>query len=146
MHSNNYRDAGRYLCEFVYFKSLYTMNRRALFIHVPTLDVFPAEQCAQAIKLIIEYITRSLSWLLTTNLLILIFHSLHHMQCETIPVIFVLVNKTAIESNRLFIRITTYIWDNGYLQALIFYIRQHGAYNLILYCTTTFRNVLNIFS
>ena len=60
---------------------------------------------------------------------------------------FFLVNKTAIESNRLFIRITTYIWDNGYLQALIFfYIRQHGAYNFILYCTTTFRSVLNIFS
>merc|ERR1712055_583867 len=26
-------DAGSFLCEFVYFKSLYAMDRRALFIH-----------------------------------------------------------------------------------------------------------------
>ena len=53
-----FRDAGRYLCEFVYFKSLYTMNRKALFIHVPTLDVFTPEKCAQGIKLIAEYIVK----------------------------------------------------------------------------------------
>jgi len=53
------RDAGRYLCEFVYFKSLYTMDRRALFIHVPPLDVVPAEKCAQAIKHITDYIIQN---------------------------------------------------------------------------------------
>ena len=59
--SEKSRDAGHYLCEFVYFKSLYTMDRRSLFIHVPTLDVVSAEQSADAIKLIIEYISKSLS-------------------------------------------------------------------------------------
>ena len=34
------------------------MNRKALFIHVPTLDVFRAETCAQAIKHIAEYIVK----------------------------------------------------------------------------------------
>ncbi|XP_060611631.2 pyroglutamyl-peptidase 1-like protein isoform X2 [Anolis sagrei] len=31
------RDAGRYLCDYVYYTSLYYGNRRAVFIHVPPL-------------------------------------------------------------------------------------------------------------
>ncbi|XP_042328197.1 pyroglutamyl-peptidase 1-like protein [Sceloporus undulatus] len=31
------RDAGRYLCDYVYYTSLYYGNRRAAFIHVPPL-------------------------------------------------------------------------------------------------------------
>ena len=54
-----FSDAGRYLCEFVYFKSLHSVDRKALFIHVPMSDVFPADKCAEAIKYIADYIMKS---------------------------------------------------------------------------------------
>ena len=42
-------DAGRYLCDFSYYKSLHTMQGRSLFIHVPPLDQpYTVAQLSQA--------------------------------------------------------------------------------------------------
>ncbi|KAK7861816.1 hypothetical protein R5R35_000581 [Gryllus longicercus] len=49
--SNN---AGRYLCEFIYYTSLCIDNRHTLFIHVPDIGKpYTLEQMAQGIKVII---------------------------------------------------------------------------------------------
>jgi len=41
-------DAGRFLCEFIYFKSLHSQNGRALFIHVPPVGKpYSSEQVAR---------------------------------------------------------------------------------------------------
>eukprot|EP00092_Neocalanus_flemingeri_P025619 GFUD01027775.1.p1 GENE.GFUD01027775.1~~GFUD01027775.1.p1 ORF type:complete len:198 (-),score=34.57 GFUD01027775.1:132-725(-) len=50
-------DAGRYLCDFTYYKSLHKMKGKSLFIHVPPLDQpYTTLQLSQSIKIIIENI------------------------------------------------------------------------------------------
>ncbi|XP_053320345.1 pyroglutamyl-peptidase 1-like protein [Spea bombifrons] len=53
------RDAGRYLCEYTYYISLFYGNGRAVFIHVPPLTKsFTAEEMAQTLQLIITEVLR----------------------------------------------------------------------------------------
>lgn len=50
-------DPGRYLCDFVYYKSLHGMSGKSLFIHVPDLGKpYSAKQLTQAIAAIIKNI------------------------------------------------------------------------------------------
>jgi len=59
-------DAGRYLCEYVMYKSLRSFkDRRALFIHVPDATTkdkcdYTEEQCAAAVKVILDDVLRQL--------------------------------------------------------------------------------------
>lgn len=47
-------DAGRFLCEFIYYQSLFIDRKRAVFIHVPDIDEqFTLENLAGTIQLII---------------------------------------------------------------------------------------------
>ena len=51
-HSN---DAGRYLCDFTYYTSLYQQKGPVIFIHVPPLDdPYSKAQLSQALQNIIE--------------------------------------------------------------------------------------------
>merc|ERR1719150_1546563 len=53
------KDAGRYLCDFVYYRALHSSSGRALFIHVPPLDKpYKANQLAQAIVLVLKQIVK----------------------------------------------------------------------------------------
>lgn len=48
-------DAGRYLCDFIYYTSLYVNSAPVLFIHVPELGKpYTVQQLARALKNIIE--------------------------------------------------------------------------------------------
>jgi len=47
-------NAGRYLCEFIYYSSLHIDASRCLFIHVPDLEVYSAEQLGAALKIIVD--------------------------------------------------------------------------------------------
>ncbi|XP_076267650.1 pyroglutamyl-peptidase 1 [Rhynchophorus ferrugineus] len=50
--SNN---AGRYLCEFIYYTSLSIDEKRTLFVHVPPLDKpFTKEELAMALEIIVK--------------------------------------------------------------------------------------------
>ena len=50
-------DAGHYLCDFVFFKSLHASNGRSLFIHVPPLnEPFTAQELAEIINMILHKI------------------------------------------------------------------------------------------
>lgn len=44
------QDPGRYLCSFVYYMSLDRDRRRVVFVHVPPLNVCPAEDIAESLK------------------------------------------------------------------------------------------------
>ena len=47
------KDAGRYLCEFIFYKSLAAQNGRALFVHVPDYDKpYNVKQLGEALKLV----------------------------------------------------------------------------------------------
>ncbi|XP_015378881.1 PREDICTED: pyroglutamyl-peptidase 1 [Diuraphis noxia] len=49
------RDAGRYLCEYIYFKSLCINKNQTIFIHVPQLDQDnTAEKLAEKLKCVIR--------------------------------------------------------------------------------------------
>ncbi|KAM7024656.1 pyroglutamyl-peptidase 1 isoform 2-T2 [Acridotheres tristis] len=49
------KDAGRYLCDFTYYTSLYQSRGRSAFIHVPPLGKpYSAEQLGRALQAIIE--------------------------------------------------------------------------------------------
>ncbi|XP_072701415.1 pyroglutamyl-peptidase 1 isoform X2 [Ciconia boyciana] len=49
------KDAGRYLCDFTYYTSLYQSRGRSAFIHVPPLGKpYTAEQLGRALQAIIE--------------------------------------------------------------------------------------------
>jgi len=52
-------DAGLYLCEFIYYKSLVEMGGKSLFIHVPPEDVVKSEDAAKTIKAILEKIVQT---------------------------------------------------------------------------------------
>ncbi|KAM9311926.1 pyroglutamyl-peptidase 1-like protein [Gastrophryne carolinensis] len=55
------RDAGRYLCEYAFFISLYYGNGRAVLIHVPQITrTLTAEKLGQALKIIIQEVLRHL--------------------------------------------------------------------------------------
>lgn len=41
------KDAGRYLCEFIFYQSLSVNQYRTLFIHVPDFDIYPSEKTAK---------------------------------------------------------------------------------------------------
>jgi len=53
-------DAGRYLCEFIYYQSLFVDRKRCVFIHVPNLDnnQFTVEKLAEAIQQIIYHLLK----------------------------------------------------------------------------------------
>ncbi|UJR31268.1 hypothetical protein I4U23_018768 [Adineta vaga] len=47
-------NAGRYLCEYIYYQSLFIDSNRTIFIHIPDLDKsFTIENLAETIQLII---------------------------------------------------------------------------------------------
>ncbi|XP_013163126.1 PREDICTED: pyroglutamyl-peptidase 1 [Papilio xuthus] len=48
------KDAGRYLCEYIYYTSLSVDNTRTLFIHVPDIPKYPSEVTAKALEKILE--------------------------------------------------------------------------------------------
>ncbi|XP_027559034.1 pyroglutamyl-peptidase 1 isoform X1 [Neopelma chrysocephalum] len=49
------KDAGRYLCDFTYYTSLYQSRGRSAFVHVPPLGKpYSAEQLGRALQAIIE--------------------------------------------------------------------------------------------
>nr|XP_032638665.1 pyroglutamyl-peptidase 1 [Chelonoidis abingdonii] len=49
------KDAGRYLCDFTYYTSLYQSHGRSAFVHVPPLGKpYTAEQLGRALQAIIE--------------------------------------------------------------------------------------------
>ena len=51
------QDAGHYLCEFIYYKSLHTGDRPTLFVHFPTIGLpYTSNQMAVGLKHIIESI------------------------------------------------------------------------------------------
>ncbi|XP_045526154.1 pyroglutamyl-peptidase 1 [Pieris brassicae] len=47
-------DAGRYLCEYIYYTSLSIDNNRTLFVHVPDLSIYSPEQTAHALEHILD--------------------------------------------------------------------------------------------
>ena len=54
-------DAGKYLCDFVYFKSLHSLNGRSLFVHVPEIDKpYSVKQMSEGLKLIVENVIKQL--------------------------------------------------------------------------------------
>ena len=54
-------DAGHYLCDFSYYKSLFKTNGKSLFIHVPPLDKpYSSHQLTKAIQLIIQNIIKQI--------------------------------------------------------------------------------------
>ena len=51
------QDAGKYLCEFIYYKSLHIGNKPTLFVHLPTIGLpYSSTQMATGLKHIIECI------------------------------------------------------------------------------------------
>lgn len=48
-------DAGRFLCEYIYYQSLFIDPKRTVFIHIPDSDkqIFTVENLAETIQLII---------------------------------------------------------------------------------------------
>lgn len=47
-------DAGRFLCEYIYYQSLFIDRKRTVFIHIPDADEkFTIEKLAKTIQLII---------------------------------------------------------------------------------------------
>ena len=51
-------DAGHYLCDFIYYKSLHMMSGNAVFVHVPELD---EEITAEKISFDLAQIIRQIS-------------------------------------------------------------------------------------
>lgn len=47
-------DAGRYLCEYIYYTSLSIDNTRTLFVHVPVMEVYSSEETARGLERIIS--------------------------------------------------------------------------------------------
>ena len=53
-------DAGLYLCEFIYYKSLVEMDGNSLFIHVPVESVLESDVSARTIKDVAEHVIKTL--------------------------------------------------------------------------------------
>lgn len=47
-------DAGRYLCEYIYYTSLSIDNTRTLFVHVPVMDIYSSEETASGLERILD--------------------------------------------------------------------------------------------
>ncbi|KAJ2948765.1 hypothetical protein O0L34_g8024 [Tuta absoluta] len=47
-------DAGRYLCEYIYYTSLSRDNTRTLFVHVPDTNIYSSEQTARGLERILD--------------------------------------------------------------------------------------------
>jgi pyroglutamyl-peptidase len=61
-------DAGRFLCEFIYYQSLFIDPKRTVFIHIPDLDdKFTVESLAETIQLIIYELLRDVDPLPSLN-------------------------------------------------------------------------------
>lgn len=55
-------DAGRYLCDYSYYTSLYIDRTRCAFIHVPTLDKgYTSEELAQGVRMAILLMLEQIS-------------------------------------------------------------------------------------
>ncbi|KAJ8717568.1 hypothetical protein PYW07_005498 [Mythimna separata] len=46
-------DAGRYLCEYIYYTSLSIDSTRTLFVHVPVTDIYSSEETARGLERIL---------------------------------------------------------------------------------------------
>ena len=54
-------DAGRYLCDFSYYKSLHAMQGKSLFIHVPPLDQpYSVQQLSKAVRVVLQHIIQQI--------------------------------------------------------------------------------------
>lgn len=55
-------DAGRYLCDFIYYKSLHLCECPVIFVHVPPLDKpYSGEQLGQGLKDLLEVLVAKMS-------------------------------------------------------------------------------------
>lgn len=55
-------DAGRYLCEYVYYQSLSMQTSQTIFIHVPDFDVYSSTQTAKGLYIILRYLIEHLEY------------------------------------------------------------------------------------
>ena len=56
------RDAGRYLCDFIYYTSLHLNMSPVVFVHVPELNKpYSADQLAVALKKIVEVLLEEMN-------------------------------------------------------------------------------------
>ncbi|XP_012532284.1 pyroglutamyl-peptidase 1 [Monomorium pharaonis] len=53
-------NAGRYLCEYIYYQSLSIEPTKTLFVHVPDFDKYPSVQTANGLYDILCYLLRNL--------------------------------------------------------------------------------------
>lgn len=53
-------DAGRYLCEYIYYQSLAIEPTKTLFVHVPDFDQYSSIQTAKGLYDILCYLIRNL--------------------------------------------------------------------------------------
>ncbi len=52
-------DAGRFLCDFTYYKSLYESDGKALFVHVPELDSpYSAQDLSRSLATILTHVIK----------------------------------------------------------------------------------------
>lgn len=54
------RDAGRFLCEYVFYQSLNIGTQTTLFVHVPDLDIYSSIQTSKGLYDIIYFLVKSL--------------------------------------------------------------------------------------
>ncbi|XP_015183499.1 PREDICTED: pyroglutamyl-peptidase 1 [Polistes dominula] len=54
-------DAGRYLCEYIFYQSLNIKTHKTLFIHVPDLNVYSSLQTAKGLYDIICFLVKNLN-------------------------------------------------------------------------------------
>jgi len=54
------KNAGRYLCEYIYFQSLTNDTRRTLFIHVPEETKFSVQETARALECTVQCLLNQL--------------------------------------------------------------------------------------
>lgn len=47
-------DAGRYLCEYIYYTSLSNDSDRTLFVHVPDINIYSSEKTARGLEKILD--------------------------------------------------------------------------------------------
>lgn len=55
-------DAGRYLCEYIYYQSLAIEPTRTLFVHVPDFDKYSSTQTARGLYDILCYLMRNFKY------------------------------------------------------------------------------------
>ncbi|XP_026320995.1 pyroglutamyl-peptidase 1 [Hyposmocoma kahamanoa] len=62
------KNAGRYLCEYIYYTSLSIDKTRTLFVHVPDTQIYSSEQTARGLERILELCLQQVNENDTTNL------------------------------------------------------------------------------